>query len=100
MFASIQSGEGNFLINKYGIDTIKNDSIILIEGENYYFRSTAALKIAKSLKGLWKLFYVFIVIPPFMRNILYNLIAKYRYRWFGKREACRIPTLAERAKFL
>jgi predicted DCC family thiol-disulfide oxidoreductase YuxK len=100
MFASIQSDEGNFLISKYGIDIIKNDSIILIEGEKYFLRSSAALRIAKRLKSVWKLFYVLIIIPPFIRNFLYIIIAKYRYKWFGKRESCRLPSPEERAKFL
>lgn len=99
-FASIQSEEGKFLINWLEIDTVKNDSIILIEGEKYYLRSSAALRIAKKLKGLWKLLYVFIIIPAFIRNIFYNIVAKYRYKLFGKRESCRIPTPEERAKFL
>jgi len=100
MFASLQSDEGNFLVNKYGVDVIKNDSIILIEENKYYLRSTAALRISKNLKGAWKLFYIFIIIPPAIRDFFYNIIANHRYKWFGKREACRIPTPGEKAKFL
>jgi predicted DCC family thiol-disulfide oxidoreductase YuxK len=99
-FAPIQSDEGIFLIKRLEIDIIKNDSLILIEGNSFYLRSSAALRIAKKLKGLWRLTYIFIIIPPFIRDIAYNIIAKYRYKWFGKREACRIPTTEERAKFL
>lgn len=99
-FASIQSDEGRFLIDRFKIDTIKNDSIILIEGDKYYLRSSAALRIAIKLKGLLKLFFVFIIIPPFIRNIFYNIIAKYRYKLFGKKESCRIPSPEEKAKFL
>ncbi len=73
---------------------------MLIEGDTLYTRSTAALRIAKKLSGLWSLFYVFIIIPKFLRDPIYNLIAKNRYKMFGKKDTCRLPTPAERAKFL
>lgn len=63
-------------------------------------RSTAALRVAKHLSGLWTILYVFIVVPKFIRDFIYNLIAKKRYKWFGKTETCRIPTPELKAKFI
>jgi predicted DCC family thiol-disulfide oxidoreductase YuxK len=100
MFASLQSDTGKKLLNSFGLESENLKTIILVEGEKYYTKTTAALRIAKELRGAWKLFYVFIIIPPFVRNIFYNIISKYRYRWFGKRDSCRLPTPEEKEKFL
>ena len=100
MFASLQSESGRKLLNHFGLDSENLKTIILTVGEKYYTKTTAALKIAKELRGAWKLFYVFIIVPPFIRDIFYNMISKYRYRWFGKRNACRIPSPEEKEKFL
>lgn len=99
-FASLQSESGAFFIQKYEIDTRKIDSVLLVENEKIYYKSTAALKIAKKMKGPVKLLYGFIIVPPFIRNVVYDIIAKNRYRWFGKRETCRLPTNEERELFL
>ncbi|SMG46400.1 Predicted thiol-disulfide oxidoreductase YuxK, DCC family [Marivirga sericea] len=80
--------------------TKNTDSIILWESEKIYSRSTAALRIAKKLNGLWKLFYVFMIFPKFARDSVYKLIAKNRYKWFGKRETCRLPTEDIKNRFL
>lgn len=99
-FAALQSDAGAELQKKFGFNPDNLSTLILIEGDKYYTKTTGALRIAKELKGFWKLSYIFIIVPPFIRNIAYNIIAKYRYNWFGKKEACRIPTPEERAKFL
>ncbi len=75
-------------------------SIILVEGDKMYDKSTAALKIARQLDGLWPLLYGFIIIPRFIRDFVYNWIAKNRYQWFGQLEACRLPTPELRNRFL
>lgn len=98
-FAALQSDAGIELQKKFNLDPNVLSSFILIEGDKYYTKTTAALRVAKDFGGLWQLAYIFIIIPPFIRNIAYNIIAKYRYKWFGKKEACRIPTPEERAKF-
>lgn len=79
---------------------INEDSIIIIENGQFYSRSTAALRIAKRLNGLWKLLYVFIIVPPFIRNAVYDYIARNRYRWFGKQDSCMMPSSELREKFL
>ncbi len=99
-FAALQSDIGAEFIKKYGIDTSKTDSIILIDGNTHYERSTAALKIAKDLSGGYPLLYAFMIIPNFIRNWAYDYIAKNRYKWYGKQESCMIPTPELKAKFL
>lgn len=76
------------------------ESVILYEDGKVYDRTTAALKIARHLNGLWPLLYIFIVIPAFLRDPIYKLIAKNRYKWFGKQEACMMPSKEIRDRFL
>lgn len=99
-FAAIQSDEGQELIQKQKIDTTKVDSIILIDGKRYFSKSTAALKIARHLCGGYPLLYGFMILPRFFRNWVYDIIARNRYKWFGKKESCMIPTADLKAKFI
>jgi len=100
-YASLQSGIGQQLVTERNIDTTKIDSVILIEpGEAYYLKSDAALKIARNLKGYRTISKLLNLIPSILRNIVYDLIARYRYAWFGKKDQCMIPTPELRAKFL
>ncbi len=99
-FAALQSDPGVELQKKFCLDPNDMQSFILIEGNKYFKKTTAALRTARDFGFPWNFSYVFIIIPPFIRNIAYNIIAKYRYKWFGKRDTCRIPSPEERAKFL
>ena len=99
-FASLQSDEAAQLLAAHALPANSLDSIVLVEGGRLYLRSTAALRVARRLSGGWPLFYVFMVIPPFIRNAVYNLIARNRYKWFGKAAACRIPTPELKSRFL
>lgn len=99
-FAALQSDFAKDYLDKFGYTTNRFDTFILIEEDEHFIKSTAALKIAKQLKGWIKLFSIFIIIPSFLRNPFYNLIAKNRYKIFGKKEACRIPAPEEKSKFL
>ena len=100
-FVAIQSELGQKLIKYLGIDTSKTDSIILYEpGIAYYFKAEAALRIAKGLKSWHSILYIFIKVPNFIKNGVYDFIAKNRYKWYGKKEACVIPTPELKAKFL
>ncbi len=76
------------------------DSVILIENNNFYTKSTAALKISKKLNNGFSLLYLFIIIPPFIRDWVYNYIAINRYKWFGKKENCMIPTPELKNRFI
>lgn len=100
MFGAIQSDAGQNLIKKYNIDPKKTDSIILIKNNKAYVKSTAALKIAKQMSGAYPLLYIFMVLPLFIRNWVYDFIAKNRYQWYGKKDHCMIPTKELKQKFL
>lgn len=100
-FAALQSEVGKQLTSARSIDTEKVDSIILIEpGVAYYTKSTAALKIANELGGIWPAMSIFQWLPQSIRNIVYDFIARNRYKWYGKKEACMIPTPELQSKFL
>jgi predicted DCC family thiol-disulfide oxidoreductase YuxK len=99
-FASLQSETGQKCLSEFNFSQTEFDTIILIEKGELYTRSTAALRIAKSIRGIWKLFYIFIIIPRPIRNYFYDLLSRNRYKWFGKRDACRIPSESEKEKFL
>jgi predicted DCC family thiol-disulfide oxidoreductase YuxK len=100
-FVAIQSDLGQEIIKNIGIDTSKIDSIVLYEpGKAYYYKSEAALKIAKDLGGMVTIFSIFSFLPKSISNLVYDFIAKNRYKWYGKKESCMIPTPELKAKFL
>lgn len=101
LFAPLQGTSAEKWIKERGIDTSKTDSIILIDpGVAYYTRSSAAIKIGQSFGGGWKLLGIFEWVPTVIRDFFYDLVAKNRYRWFGRRDQCMIPTPQLQAKFL
>jgi predicted DCC family thiol-disulfide oxidoreductase YuxK len=97
-FTPLQSKIGQDFVKKFNLNDI--DSVILVENDKAYTHSTAALKIAKTLGGIWSLAYAFIIVPKFIRDFFYKLFAKNRYKLFGKKDECMIPTPEIRAKFL
>lgn len=100
-FASLQSDVGQQLVKEYHVpDEI--DSIILINPEHhkFYIKSTAALRICKSLSGLWKIFYLFKIIPSSIRDKVYDIVARNRIKWFGKKDQCALPSPEIRKRFL
>ena len=99
-FASLQSDYAKGLLERVGIRDEAPDSIILVEGDRYYYRSTAALRTARKLRRLWPLIYALVIVPRFIRDPLYDWIAKNRYRWFGKRTTCFVPSKDVSYKFL
>lgn len=100
-FVALQSNLGQEILNYIGIDTKNIDSIILYEpGVAYYYKSRAALEIAKDLGGFFHLGTLFKIIPTGISDQLYDYIAKNRYKWYGKKESCMMPTKALQAKFL
>ncbi|WP_058308121.1 thiol-disulfide oxidoreductase DCC family protein [Gracilibacillus massiliensis] len=98
-FASLQSDVGQQLISNYNVPK-DIDSLVLIEGNRYYTKSTAALRIAKSLHRLYPLVSIFLLIPKIVRDRVYQIIAKNRYRWFGKKEHCMLPSPKDRERFI
>ncbi len=100
-FASLQSEVGKAILSRIGIDPTRVDSIVLYEpGKAFYLRSSAALEIAKSLGGVYTLATVFKLLPTGIRDSLYDWVARNRYRWYGKKDACMIPTPETASKFL
>jgi predicted DCC family thiol-disulfide oxidoreductase YuxK len=91
-FASLQSSEAAALLDRCGSTPAALEAIVLIEDGTCYSRSTAALRIARHLTGAWPLLYGLLVIPRPVRDYLYDWVAENRYRWFGQRDSCRIPT--------
>jgi predicted DCC family thiol-disulfide oxidoreductase YuxK len=101
LFAALQSETGQEIINHLKIDTSNIDSIILYQPTvSYDVKSTAALKVMNDFGGMWFLTRFFWVFPEGFRNLIYDYIAKNRYKWFGKKESCIIPTPELKAKFL
>lgn len=99
-FASLQSPLGEKLREDLGIDREKVDSVILVEGGRWYKESDAALRIARGLGGFWRMFGILRLVPRPLRDAAYRLIARNRYRWFGKTETCWVPTPELRGRFL
>jgi predicted DCC family thiol-disulfide oxidoreductase YuxK len=99
-FTALQEAPGIGLLKQYGINTLDTDSIILIENGKAYTKSSAALRVAKGLSGVWPVLYGFIIIPKWIRNAVYDYIAKNRYKWYGKKDSCMIPTPELKNKFL
>ncbi|WP_422008912.1 thiol-disulfide oxidoreductase DCC family protein [Roseivirga pacifica] len=99
-FAALQSDFGQEKLKELGYNQQEFDSLVLLSEDKVYKKSSAALRIAKKLSGLYPLLYVFIIIPPFIRHGVYDIIAKNRYKWWGKRDSCRMPTPELRARFV
>ena len=99
-FAALQSETGEKYLKKFRLNITDPDTFILIDGENYFIKSTAALKVAWELKSWLKISYPLIFLPISFRDFLYDLIAKNRYKIFGKKDVCRIPTAEEKMKFI
>lgn len=100
-FVALQSDLGQKIIKYIGIDSQKVDSIILYQpGIAYYYKSEAALEIAKSLGGIYYFGILFSILPTSFNNCIYDYIAKNRYKWYGKKQSCMIPTKELQAKFL
>lgn len=100
-YTTLQSNIGQEVIGKFNIDTNKTDSILLYSEENgISYKSTAALKIASKLGFPRNMMVVFLIVPTFIRNWVYDYIAKNRYRWYGRKDECMIPTPELKSKFL
>ncbi|WP_430784653.1 thiol-disulfide oxidoreductase DCC family protein [Virgibacillus flavescens] len=98
-FAALQSDAGLEVLKTYQIP-LHIDSFLLIDGKKYFTKSSAALRVCKNLTGLWKLLYIFILVPKPLRDFAYSIVAKNRYKWFGKKDNCMIPTSDIRDRFL
>jgi len=100
LFCALQSNSGERLLEEYKIDWRASDSFVVIENNKAYLKSDAALVLYGKLPWYWKWTQLFWIVPKFIRDWVYNVIARNRYKWFGKREECIVPTNERRQKFL
>jgi len=99
-FTPLQGETAKQLLPRYQINPSSLSSVVFIDNGKVYTQSSAALRICKHLDGGWKLFFALIIIPKFIRDFFYNIIARNRYKWFGKKESCMIPPPDWKERFL
>lgn len=99
-FAALQSKAGQQLAEKYDLPKENFDSFVLIDEGKIYTQSTAGLRAYGKLPSIWKWTQIFWIVPKFFRNAVYDFVAKNRYKWFGKKDECMIPTPEVRSRFL
>ncbi len=99
-FTSMQSGYGKNLLSKYEINPEEVDTLVLVKSGQLYFKSDAAIEIAKGFEGVWKVLSLCQFIPRPIRDAVYSLIARNRYRMFGQKDACMLPTNEIKERFL
>lgn len=99
-FASLQSETGQKILKTLGLSTMELKTFLLVEEGRAYFKSTGFLRVTRRLRPFWPLLTVFVIVPRFIRDAIYDFIARHRYRWFGKKEACWVPTPELRERFL
>ncbi|WP_425451971.1 thiol-disulfide oxidoreductase DCC family protein [Bacillus taeanensis] len=100
LFASLQSEAGQQLLKQFALPTDDFNSFVYVKGDTYYTKSTAALFVVKRLSGLWQLLFAAMILPKPIRDKLYDLIAKNRYKLFRKRDTCMMPTPELKKRFL
>jgi predicted DCC family thiol-disulfide oxidoreductase YuxK len=99
-FASLQSNAASELVGSRLAGTVLPNSIVLVDGARVFTRSAAALRIFRGLRFPWPLLFAFVVVPRPIRDLVYDFVAKRRYRWFGRQDVCMTPTPELRARFL
>ncbi|WML26672.1 thiol-disulfide oxidoreductase DCC family protein [Neobacillus sp. OS1-33] len=98
-FASLQSETGQTLLRMHGLNKDLN-SFVLLEDDKVYLKSSAALRVCRKLGSAWPALSLFRFLPPFIRDLLYDFVAKNRYKWFGKEESCLVPSPEWKQRFL
>lgn len=99
-FASLQSVTGQRLLQQVKLPTANLNTFVLIEGNRYYTKSTAALHLFKKLGYLWGLLYLLMIVPRPLRDMVYHWVARNRYKWFGIKDQCMMPTPDIKERFL
>jgi predicted DCC family thiol-disulfide oxidoreductase YuxK len=99
-FAALQSATGQQFLLRHGLSAKDFNTAVVVDGEQIFLRSDAALEIVRRLGGFWRLLYIFKIVPRPLRNAVYNLVARNRYRWFGHREECMLPRPEWKERFL
>lgn len=99
-FAALQSAVGNKLVKELNLPENNFKTLIYIKNDRYFLRSDAFLEVVKTLGGSWQVLYTFKIVPKFIRDGIYNIVAQNRYKWFGKEEKCLVPTPELKSRFL
>ena len=99
-FTTLQGETAKKLLPQFNINPTSLSSVIFIDKGKAYTQSSASIRICKYMNGGWKLFYGLIIVPKFIRDVIYNWIARNRYKWFGKKDSCMVPTAELRERFL
>lgn len=99
-YAANQSEAGAAILRQHGVEEGEQQTVYLLQNGKLYRRSTAALRIARRLPFPWFLGWTWMIFPRFLRDWVYKWIARNRYKWFGKKDTCRLPTPEERSLFL
>ncbi|MFN5983788.1 MAG: thiol-disulfide oxidoreductase DCC family protein [Fluviicola sp.] len=99
-FASLQGSHGQAFLKENNFDTSEFSSLVYVENGKIYTKSSGALRITKQLKGLWPMMICFLIIPKFIRDGVYTYVAKNRYKWYGKKTSCWLPTPELKKRFL
>jgi predicted DCC family thiol-disulfide oxidoreductase YuxK len=100
LFGSLQGKTGQAYLQQFQLPADTLNSFMLVEGSTMYTQSTGALRMLKHIGGLWSLLYAFMIVPKFIRDGVYKLVAANRYKWFGKQDACWLPAPGLKEKFL
>ena len=99
-FASLQSETGKSYLEELGLPTDDFDTLVYLKAGKHFIRSSAVLEVLKDMGGFWRLFYIFIIIPSCLRDQVYRIVAWLRYRVFGKRDTCKLPSPEIKERFL
>ena len=99
-FGALQSQEAKELLKGSTIDPRDLGTVVYLQGDRIFTRSGAALRILSDLGGIWSLFRLNLFIPPFIRDFFYRIVAENRYKWFGRKRSCMVPTLQLRERFI
>ena len=99
-FAALQSALGREILERHGIDSRHFDTVVLADADRIFLRSDAPLEIVRRIGGFWRLLYFFKIVPRPIRDAIYNFVARNRYRWFGREEACMLPRPEWKERFL
>jgi predicted DCC family thiol-disulfide oxidoreductase YuxK len=99
-YAPLQSAKGQLFAKQYNFSAEELKTFVFIEDGKMYTKSTAALRVCRYLGTLWPAMMAFMIVPKFIRNAVYDLVAKNRYKWFGKKDTCMIPTPDVRNRFI
>lgn len=99
-FGTLQSELGERMLCDLDLPTTDYQTVLLLEGGRVYTKSTAVLRVIRQLSWLWPLFYVGVLVPSPIRDVVYDFVARHRYRWMGQAATCRVPTQAERDRFV